>query len=103
MVLKLIKYQWPDIDKTYFFVKDPLESKYQFEKVRFQQKRIYEKVGIKGIKVGIKHEWKSKTFIDYFQKIYGLYQNVEYNWTKKMEDIEDLKDREDMGDKRYES
>ena len=60
VVLKLIKYQWPDIDKTYFFVKDPLESKYQFEKVRFQQKRIYEKVGIKGIKVGIKHEWKSK-------------------------------------------
>lgn len=44
-----------------------------------------------------------KTFIDYFQKIYGLYQNVEYNWTKKMEDIEDLKDREGMGDKRYES
>ena len=44
-----------------------------------------------------------KTFIDYFQKIYGVYQNEEYNWTKKMEDIEDLKDREDMGDKRYES
>ena len=28
-LLNLIKYQRPDIDKIYLFVKDPLESKYQ--------------------------------------------------------------------------
>ena len=27
--LNLIKHQWPDIDKIYWYIKDPFESKYQ--------------------------------------------------------------------------
>ena len=46
VLLKLIKnyYQWPDIDKTYLYVKDPFESKYQL----LINER--EKVGIKELK-----------------------------------------------------
>ena len=29
VLLNLIKYQRPDIDKIYLYIKDPLESKYQ--------------------------------------------------------------------------
>ena len=28
-LLNLIKHQWPDIDKIYLYIKDPLKSKYQ--------------------------------------------------------------------------
>ena len=46
VLLKLIKnyYQWPDTDKTYLYVKDPFESKYQL----LINER--EKVGIKELK-----------------------------------------------------
>ena len=29
VLLNLIKHQWPDIDRTYLYVKDPFKSKYQ--------------------------------------------------------------------------
>ena len=29
MLLKLIKHQWPDINKIYLYVENPFESKYQ--------------------------------------------------------------------------
>ena len=43
--LSLIKYQRPDIDKIYLYVKDPFESKYQLlfniiERVGFKKKKI---------------------------------------------------------------
>ena len=31
VLLNLIKYQWPDIDKMYSDIKDPFESKYQLK------------------------------------------------------------------------
>ena len=48
--------EWPDIDKTYLYVKDPFESKYQL------LINGREKVGIKKFK-------NSKAFIDYSQAI----------------------------------
>ena len=52
MLLNLIKYQRPDIDKIYLYVKDPFESKYQLL--------------INGReKVGIELLQNRKTFIDY--------------------------------------
>ena len=72
MLLKLIKnyYQWPDTDKTYLYVKDPFESKYQL----LINER--EKVGIKELK-------NPKAFTDYSQTIDNVYQNLEdFNPTK---------------------
>ena len=71
MLLNLIKYQRPDIDKIYLYVKDAFESKYQL----FINGR--EKVGIKTLK-------NPKAFIDYSQTIDDVYENLEYyNPTKK--------------------
>ena len=44
VLLNLIKHQRPDIDKIYFYVKDPFKSKYQFLINR------REKVGIENLK-----------------------------------------------------
>ena len=71
MLLNLIRYQRPDIDKMYLYVKDSFESKYQL----FINGR--EKVGIKKLK-------NSKTVIDYSQAIGDVYENLEdYNQTKR--------------------
>ena len=71
MLLKLIKQLQPDIDKTCLYVKDPFESKCQL----LINER--EKVGIENLK-------NRKTFIDYKQTIYDVYENLEnYNPTKK--------------------
>ena len=54
--MNLIKHQRPDIDKTYLYVKDPLESKYQLL--------------INGIeKIGIEDFKNPETFIDYSRTI----------------------------------
>ena len=69
--LKLIKYQRPDIDKIYLYVKDPLESKYEL----FVNER--EKVRLKKLK-------NPKVFINYLHTIDDVYENLEdYNPTKK--------------------
>ena len=71
MLLNLIKYQQPDIDKIYLYVKDPFEWKYQLlinerEKVRTEILK------------------NPKSFIDYWQTIDDVYENLEdYNPTKK--------------------
>ena len=71
MLLNLIKYQQPDIDRIYLYVKGALESKYQL----FINGR--EKVRIKNLK-------NPKAFIDYSQTIDDVYENLEdYNPTKK--------------------
>ena len=71
VLLNLIKYQQSDIDKIYWNVKNPFESKYQL------LINGREKVGIKTIK-------NSKAFIDYSQTIDDAYENLEdYNPTKK--------------------
>ena len=72
MLLNLIKYQQPDTDKIYLYVKVPFESKYHL------LINGREKVGIENLK-------NPKAFIDYSQKI-DVYENLEdYNLTKKME------------------
>ena len=71
VLLNLIKYQRPDIDKIYLYVKDPSESKYQ---LIINGK---EKVGIENLK-------NPKAFIDYSQTIDSVYENLEdYNPRKK--------------------
>ena len=71
MLLNLIRYQRPDIEKMYLYVKDSFESKYQL----FINGR--EKVGIKKLK-------NPKTVIDYSQAIGDVYENLEdYNQTKR--------------------
>ena len=55
MLLNLIKYQRPNIDKIYLYVKDTFKSKYQ----SLINRR--EKVGIENLK-------NAKAFIDYSQK-----------------------------------
>ena len=70
MLLNLIKYQRPNIDKIYLYVKDTFKSKYQ----SLINRR--EKVGIENLK-------NAKAFIDYSQKN-NVYENLEdYNLTKK--------------------
>ena len=65
-----IKYWRPDIDKSYLYVKDPFESKYQL------LINGREKVGIENLK-------NPKAFIDYSQ-IIDVYKNLEdYNPAKK--------------------
>ena len=61
MLLNLIKHQRLDIDKSYLYVKDPLEPKYQLLINR------REKVGIKEIK-------NPNAFIHYSQTV-DVYQN----------------------------
>ena len=60
LLLNLIENQ-PDIDKIYFYVKDPYESKYQY----FINKR--EGVGIND----------SKSFIDYSNNMRHVYENID--------------------------
>ena len=71
VLLNLIKNQRPDIDKSYLYVKDPFESKYQML--------------INGrAKVRIKTLKNPKAFIDYSQIIGDVYESLEdYNPTKK--------------------
>ena len=70
MLLNLIKYQRPNIDKIYLYVKDTFKSKYQ----SLINRR--EKVGTENLK-------NAKAFIDYSQKN-NVYENLEdYNLTKK--------------------
>ena len=67
----MIRYQRPDIDKIYLYVKDSFESKYEL----FINGR--EKVDIKKLK-------NPKTVIDYSQTIGDVYENLEdYNQTKR--------------------
>ena len=71
MLLSLIKYQQPDIDKIYLYVKNPLESKYQL------LINGREQLGIETLK-------NPKTFIDYSKTIDEVYENLKvYNSTKK--------------------
>ena len=71
LLLKLIKNQRPDIDKIYWYVKNPFESKYQF------LINGREKVAIKKLK-------NPKIFIDYSQAIHSVSENLEdYNLMKK--------------------
>ena len=76
--MNLIKNQRPDIDKIYLYVKDPLESKYQF----FIKGR--EKVGIKKLK-------NPKAFIDYSETVDDVYENLEdCNPTKERKVFDDM-------------
>ena len=73
MLLNLIKHQRPDIDKTYFSVKDPFESKYQSILNGREKPRIKKLKNPKGI-------------IDYSQTSGDFYENLEsYNPIKKRE------------------
>ena len=70
-IMELNKNQQPDIDKIYFYIKDPFELKYQ---LLINGK---DNVGIKKLK-------NQKAFIDYSQTIADVYENLEdYNPTKK--------------------
>ena len=60
LLLNLIENQ-PDIDKIYFYVKDPYESKYQY----FINKK--EGVGIND----------PKSFIDYSNNMRDVYENID--------------------------
>ena len=61
----------PDIDKIYFYAKDPYEEKYQF--LINKQKST-----------GLKHLNDSKTFIEYTNDMDDIYNNIEeYNLSKK--------------------
>ena len=71
MLLSLIKNQQPDIEKIYLCVKGPFESKYQL------LINGREKVGIKKLK-------SPNAFINYWQAIDGVHENLEdYNSIKK--------------------
>ena len=63
-LLNLIENQ-PDIDKIYFYAKDPYEAKYQY------LINIREKVGLKRIN-------DSKAFIGYSNDMCDIYKNVNY-------------------------
>ena len=70
MLLNLIKYYWPDINKIYLYAKDPFQSKYQLH-ISGRQK------------IGTKNVTNPKTIIDYSQTIDDVYVNLEdYNPTK---------------------
>ena len=70
LLLNLIEYQ-PDIDKIYLYVKDPVESKYQY--------LINKREG-----VGINHFNDPKAFIEYSNDIHDVYKNInEYNPDKE--------------------
>ena len=71
LLLNLIKNQRPDIDKIYWYVKNPFESKYQL------LINGREKLGIKKLK-------NPKIFIDYSQATDNVSENLEdYNLIKK--------------------
>ena len=71
MLLNVIKYLQPDIDKISLCIKDSFESNYHL--------LIYERQ-----KVGIKILKNPKAFIDYSQTVDDAYENLEnYNPTKK--------------------
>ena len=61
MLLNLIKYQRPDVDKIYIYVKDPFEWKYPLLIIRRET-------------VGTKQLNYSKTLIDYSQAIDDVYK-----------------------------
>ena len=64
VLLNLIENQ-PDIDKTYLYVKDPYEAKYQY-------------LINKGEDVGINHFNDPKAFIEYSNHMDNVYKNVNY-------------------------
>ena len=71
VLLNLIKHQHPDINEIYWYIKDPLESKYQLLINRRK-------------KVEIKNLRNPKAFIDYSQTTDDVDENLEdYNPTKK--------------------
>ena len=71
VLMNLKKHQWPDIDKIYLYIKDPLESKYQLPI------NGREKVGIENLK-------NPKIFTDYSRKINDVCDDLEdYNQTKE--------------------
>ena len=75
LLLNLVKHLQIDIGKIYLYVKDPFEPKYQ---LRINGR---ENVGIKQIKNPV-------SFIDYFQTIDDIYQNLEsYNPRKKQKSV----------------
>ena len=71
VLLNLIKYQRPDIDKIYLYVKDPFQSKNELlfnggKKVRFENLK------------------NPKTFIDYSKAVDYIYENLkDYDTMKK--------------------
>ena len=69
-LLNLINNQ-PDIDKMYFYAKDPYEAKYQF---LFNKKES----------VDINRLNDSKVFIEYFNNMHKIYKNIDnYNSNKE--------------------
>ena len=69
-LLNLINNQ-PDIEKIYFYAKDPYEAKYQF-------------LITKRERAGLKHFNDSKAFIGYSNDMQDVYKNIkEYNIGKK--------------------
>ena len=71
VLLNLIKHQRPDINKTYLYVKDPLESNYRL----FMNGRE---------KVEIENFPNPKAFLDSSRKVDNPYENLEdYSSTKK--------------------
>ena len=75
LLLNLVKHLQIDIGKIYLYVKDPFEPKHQ---LRINGR---ENVGIKQIKNPV-------SFIDYFQTIDDIYQNLEsYNPRKKQKNV----------------
>ena len=70
LLLKLINNQ-PDIDKTYFYAKDPYEAKCQF-------------LISKRENTGLKHFNDPKAFIEYSNDMHDVYKNIdEYNPNKE--------------------
>ena len=69
-LLNLINNQ-PDIDKIYLYAKDPYEDKYQY---------LINKKG-----VGINHFNDPKAFIEYWNDMHDVYNNInDYNPDKKI-------------------
>ena len=68
-LLNLINNQ-PDIDKIYFYAKDPYEKKYQY----LINKRE---------KVGLNHFNGPKAFMEYSNDMQDVHKNIEYNPIKK--------------------
>ena len=69
-LLNLINNQ-PDIEKIYFYAKDPYEAKYQFLITKRES-------------AGLKHFNDSKAFIGYSNDMQDVYKNIkEYNIGKK--------------------
>ena len=70
MLLNLIKHQRYDVDKIYYHIKNPFESKYQLVINRRE-------------KAEIKQEKNSREFINYSKTIDDVYENLkDHNLTK---------------------